>query len=293
MLTRVGRRVLFNVPASSQKMLDKAKATACDAVVLDLEDGVAPSAKGDARAAVASLLAAEETEFAADAVFVRINAWTTDEGKADLDALGSIPDSAPLTGLVLPKVEGSGDVVGPHAALGRKGMETYASIESAAGLLRAADIVDSALPVLEREDGLLAGLFFAAEDYMADIGGVRTSGGDELLYARSHILTVAKAFNLEAIDMVCVDFRDPDVLQAECASGVALGYTGKYAIHPAQVPIIQSAFSPSPSQIDLATRIMEAQAKAHAEGVGAFEVDNKVVDLPVIKWAQNILHRAQ
>jgi citrate lyase beta subunit len=134
---------------------------------------------------------------------------------------------------------------------------------------------------------------FGAEDLMGDIGGVRTKAGWEVFYARSKVVTSAAAFDLQAIDMVFVDLKDVDGLRAECQQAVELGYRGKIAIHPDQVPVIQSAFSPSPKQILEAQRLIEAYESYQASGTGVFTIDGKMVDAPMLKAAEQILESDQ
>ena len=158
-------------------------------------------------------------------------------------------------------------------------------IESALAILNLSDICQASTR--------LSGLVFGAEDYIADIGGVRTTEGEAIFYARSVLVTNAVAFNLQSIDMVCTDYKDEKRLLEECQSGVTIGFTGKQVIHPSQVAPVQQAFSPNAAAVEQAIRIVRAYQEHIARGIGAFSLDGKMVDLPVVKAAERLLSRAK
>ena len=121
----------------------------------------------------------------------------------------------------------------------------------------------------------------------------RTAGRTEMLYTRGKLLCTAKAFGLDAIDLVCIDYKNECALVEEATEGFHMGFTGKQAIHPNQVPAIYQAFTPTPSRVAFAQKIVEGFEKHSLEGKGAFEVDGKMIDLPMLKWAQGILRLIQ
>ncbi|TFY76212.1 hypothetical protein EWM64_g7799 [Hericium alpestre] len=141
---------------------------------------------------------------------------------------------------------------------------------------------------------------FAAEDYCADTSVIRTRSRQELLYTRSKIVNVAKAFGLHAIDMVCVNYKDVDYLKDECADGRRLGFNGKQAIHPAQVDVIHSTFVPTPEEISRAAKILHLMAQTHAAEKGAVGLDmgdekgsKEMIDAPMLKQAEQTVKAAR
>jgi citrate lyase beta subunit len=139
----------------------------------------------------------------------------------------------------------------------------------------------------------LKALVFGAEDLAGDMGAVRTREGWEVFYARGAVTVHAAAFNLQAIDMVYVDFHDTEGLVEESKQGARMGFSGKQIIHPNQVEPVQTAFTPSDEEIANATRVIEAFESHQKSGTGAFALDGKMVDAPVVKAAERVLARAR
>ncbi|KAJ2000488.1 hypothetical protein GGI04_004133 [Coemansia thaxteri] len=164
-------------------------------------------------------------------------------------------------------------------------IKIIAGIETALGLVNIREIAMAD----KRVDALL----FAAEDYCADTGITRTQSRRELYYARSVVCTTAHALKLQAIDMVTMDFRNMDVLREESIEGAEMGFTGKQAIHPAQISVVQELFSPSDEITLRAWRIVQGYKKHYKLGKGAFDLDGKAIDMPVVKWAYRVLCRAE
>ena len=160
-----------------------------------------------------------------------------------------------------------------------------AMIESARGVLN--------LPQIAGASIRLDALIFGSEDFAADIGATRTREATEVLYARSALVTTAAAFDLQAIDILFVDFRDIEGLRAEARQGAQLGFAGKQIIHPNQVAPVQESFTPNDDAIAHAQRIVEAAAEHQAAGSGAFALDGKMVDMPIVKAAERVLARAR
>lgn len=113
-----------------------------------------------------------------------------------------------------------------------------------------------------------------------------------MLFARQLIVNAAAAYGLQAIDLVCVDYQDQEALLQECKEGREFGFAGKQAIHPDQIDIIQRAFLPDPSDVERAVRIVEGFHTNSQKGIGAFSLDGKMIDMPVVKWAEKVIARA-
>jgi citrate lyase beta subunit len=139
----------------------------------------------------------------------------------------------------------------------------------------------------------LSALVFGAEDLAGDIGAVRTRAAWEVFYARSAVVTHAAAFGLQALDMVYVDYNDAEGLVREARQGAEMGYAGKQIIHPNQIRPVQDAFTPDEAAIAQAKRILEAHHQHQASGLGAFALDGKMVDMPVVRAAEQVLAKAR
>ncbi|KAF9162064.1 hypothetical protein DFQ26_003887 [Actinomortierella ambigua] len=281
------RRSIFYVPGSDERKLKSSLSLAADCLVYDLEDGVAFNRKNVAREMVLDALEASEHRKAEKAV--RINAVGSG---LEFDDLNVVLRSSRLQAIVIPKVQSAKDIqfvsrmvdsVAPFIT--RKNVRIIASIESALGVMN--------LKKIATADPRVDALVFAAEDYCADLGLTRTREGTEMLFARSAIVTAAHAYGLQAIDLVCMDYKNDEILKEECEFGRRMGFTGKQAVHPRQLDIIQSSFLPSAHEIARAADISEAYQEHSRRGVGAFNYNNKVIDLPVVKWAEKILSRAR
>jgi citrate lyase subunit beta-like protein len=285
------RRSLLSVPGVDERKIEKSKSIGADAVVLDLEDGVALDRKDDARDLVVQTLLHDSSTFGRSEVCVRINGLDTKElALRDLQAILPLKK---VQAIVIPKVESAADVqfvsrmMDALTTTSNSDIRILAAIESAVGMMNLRDIA-AACP--ERLDALI----FASEDYCADLELIRTTpNATELLHARSQIVLAAKAYGLQAIDMVHIDFRNLNGLALECQQGREMGFTGKQAIHPIQVETIHQAFSPSRKDVDFATRVVQEYEAAIGVGKGACEVDGIAVDAPVYKWAIKILRRAE
>ncbi|MWV64954.1 CoA ester lyase [Halorubrum sp. JWXQ-INN 858] len=275
------RRSLLFTPGDRPELLWKAAGSDADVLCFDLEDAVAPDRKAEARAAVADVLA--DPDFDPDAeVSVRLTAGET---AADLDAL--VTDGpVRLDAVMLPKVETGKRVETVAAMCAERDFDVavLALIETAEGVLSAREVAGA-----EPADAVL----FGAEDLAADIGATRTAGGTEVLYAREHVVIAASAAGVDAIDTVYTDFSDEGGLREEAAFAVELGYDGKMAIHPAQVPVINDAYTPAPERIEWAESVLDARDAAAADGRGVFQVDGEMIDAPLIAQAERVLERAR
>lgn len=283
---RSRRRSFLYVPGDAQRKIEKAATWPVDVLILDLEDGVASNHKLAARQSVVDALATHD--FGERERFIRLNALSTGLLEDDLTTtVGAHP-----TGFVVSKVESPEDLVEitywldeaeqlshwPHDSL-----RLFAMIESGLGIMNLREICTATT----RLDGLI----FGAEDYAASVGAIRSSEGSEVLFARSAVVAAAGAYGLQAIDHVCVELQDSEQLVTQCKNGRQLGFWGKTAIHPNQTAMINQLFSPSESEIEQAQRLIAAFEEHQQSGKGAFNFNNKMVDLPVVRAAQKVLAR--
>ncbi len=268
----MNRSYLF-VPGDSERKLTKASQSDADVVIIDLEDGVAPSQKDVARDIIVSAL--DELDFGDKIVLVRINAIETPFAEADVTAL--LPTT--IDGIVLPKLEH----VAALETLANSGFTKpiYGQIESALGVMNLYQLVTFT--------PRLAGLLLGAEDYIASIGAQATSERDEILFARSAIVNAAAAVEIPAIDTVYTDFRNVAGMQADTAKARQLGFSGKCAIHPAQVDVINAAWAISEEERANAVALLAAYDAHLANGTGVFEYNGKMIDEAVIRRVRGIL----
>ena len=186
---------------------------------------------------------------------------------------------------MLPKVESTDQVRWLDRQLAESAIRLLLIIESARGVINLKDIAQAS----DRLDALI----FGAEDLAGDIGATRTRAGWEVLYARSAVVLHAAAVGVPAIDTLVIDFHDDAALMEDCRFGVELGFSGKLAIHPRQVPIIHSAFTPTDEQIEQARALIQAHDQHQARGVGAFAWQGKMIDRPAIRAAEQVLAKAR
>lgn len=276
-MTREPRSWLF-VPADSEKKIARALESGADALIFDLEDSVAPSQKARARDILKSLPARS----GGPQWWVRINPLRTEDHRLDLEVLGS----ADIHGLVLPKAEGGADIVELAHRSGSIPIHAIVT-ETAASLFGLLSYRDPASP--------LAAMSWGAEDLSAALGAASKVDGEGRLtfpyqLARTLCLAGAVAAGVQPVDGVFADFRDEAGLSAEARDAARDGFTGKLAIHPAQVAPINAAFTPTAEQVAHARRIVEAFAANPSAGV--LSVDSRMVDRPHLIQAQRLLARA-
>lgn len=276
------------MPGDDRHKIEKGAASGVDAVIMDLEDGVALNNKPAARATIAAAL--REVNFGRTEKLVRINPVGSDWEDEDIhQTVIARPD-----GYILPKVQAAWQVQEVSAKLDAAerahhwphgGIRLMAIIETAKGIVNLREIAES--------DPRLDALIFGAEDLSGDIGATRTPEGREVLYARSKLVIHAKAFGRQAIDTPFISLNDLESLKAQTREGMLMGYDGKLAIHPRQVEPIQQIFTPSAEEIQHAQRLIHAHDARQAAGTGAFELDGKMVDMPMIRAAEKVLARAR
>ncbi|MFW5911349.1 MAG: HpcH/HpaI aldolase/citrate lyase family protein [Halolamina sp.] len=277
----MARRSLLFTPADRPELMRNAPESGSDTVCFDLEDAVAPSKQDEARAAVHDLLT--DPDFDPDCeVTVRLSV----DAAADLDAvLGDEAATVRLDGVLVPKVVEADDVrwiddlLDEHDA----DLSLLALVETARGVLHAEEIADA--PATDA-------LVFGAEDLAADLGATRTDEGTEVLTARQQVVLAASAAGVDALDTVHTDYEDETGLREQTEFAVQLGYDGKLAIHPAQVDVINDAFTPAPARVEWAERVLEAREEATAAGRAVFSVDGEMIDAPLIAQAERVLERA-
>jgi citrate lyase subunit beta/citryl-CoA lyase len=286
-------RSLLFVPGDSERKLDKALGSAADALIVDLEDSVAASAKPAARGRAAAFLASPGAGTAGKALYVRINDLKS--GLADAD-LAAVMPAAP-GGIVLPKACGIADIVQLAARLrvaeAENGLPDGATRIVAIATETPAAVL--ALPGFQGSVPRLAGLTWGAEDLSAAVGArtARDESGrytDLFRLARALTLAAAAAVDTAPIDTVFVDFRDRQGLLAECAAAERDGFTGKLAIHPDQAEIINAAFTPSDAAVAEAAAVVAAFRDAGDAGVVAIE--GRMYDRPHLGRAERVLARA-
>ena len=276
------RSILF-VPGDRPERFDKALGAGADAICVDLEDAVPPGRKDRARRSVAQFLnerrsgsgkgRAGETSSPVP-VIVRVNDPAGGEGEHDATALADCrsPDA-----FMIPKVRTAADVRIPAQAL--PAAPLLPLIETVRGLEHAVDIAAS--------EGVV-GLIFGGFDLAIELGAEPCWEG--LLYARSRVVHAAALNGAPATDMPSRDLREMSGLREEAVRARRLGFTGKAAIHPAQIPMIHEVFTPSPEEVRRAREVLEAD---RAAGGGAVALEGRMVDRPVVEAARRIIQRAR
>lgn len=282
------RRALLYMPGDDLRKVQKGATLGVDCVCMDIEDGVALNRKDAARQTIAQAL--RELDFGRSERLVRINPVGSGMEEEDLDAvLPARPD-----GIVVPKVYSGNQVrwvSGRIAAAEKKfgwpegSIALLVLIESARAVVNLAEIAGA--------DPRLQGLIFGAEDLAGDMGITRSREGMEVFFARSAVVLHAAAFGLQAIDIVFMDLHDEEGLRAESLQGAQMGYTGKQIIHPNQVGPVQEAYTPSDEAVAQALRVVTAARQHQEAGKGAFALDGKMIDAPVVKAAEWVLERAR
>ena len=286
-------RSTLYVPGDRSERFDKAMASGADAVILDLEDAVAPSSKNAARDAVCAYLSTHAQGVAGGgsgpALFVRINQG--DVGATDAAAVVEAGGQA-LHGLYIPKVSEVGDILSIDHVVDRAEASGHvpamhvgfvALLETASGIFNGTSIA-----LHQRVKRLAIG----EADLAAELGVELTPGDErELLTARSLVVMASAAAGIEPpVGPVSVNFKDLESLRGSCEALRRLGFRGRSAIHPTQVPIINEVFTPSVGQLRKAERIVEIFDAAIAEGRGAVADDNgKMIDEAVVRTARRVL----
>ncbi|EME79091.1 uncharacterized protein MYCFIDRAFT_57842 [Pseudocercospora fijiensis CIRAD86] len=291
------RRAQLYVPGSSTRFLEKSRSIpAIDSICYDLEDSVTPSQKPSSRTNILEILNRARAPGIREQA-VRINA--VDSGYA-LDDLTAILPGKNLDCIVVPKVDAPKDLhfvtdVLKQILPSRHGPESQNPIKIIALVESARSVMD--LDTICKASPFLSGLTFAAEDFAMDLSLTRTPSLHEFMYARSAIVTAARAHSLpSALDLVSTTFRGEEgrrQLREECENGKRFGFNGKQCIHPDQVGVVQEVYSPSEKETEWAVRVVLCDRKADAQGRGAWTLDGKMIDVPVVGKAKGIVAKAE
>lgn len=279
------------------RFLEKSRAfPALDSVAYDLEDSVTPSKKPEGRSNILSILNRDRVPGIREQS-VRINSVSS--GYA-LDDLTSILQGTHLDCLVVPKVDSASDLHFITDVLRQKLPERHG--ENATNPVKIVALVESARSVMDlasicKASPYLSGLTFAAEDFALDLSITRTPSLHEFMYARSAIVTAARAHNIPSVlDLVSTTFRGEEGVRAlteECENGKRFGFNGKQCIHPDQVETVQRVYSPSQGEVEWAIRCVICDEKADRQGRGAWTLDGKMIDVPVVGKAKAIVTKAE
>lgn len=279
------RRSRLYVPGSEPKYFINAALHGPDGIILDLEDSVHVSEKDAARLVVRNALRA--VDFLECERMVRINQLPL--GLEDLNEI--VPESPDL--ILIPKVENPSQVLEVTTRIAEikadygitRPIWVMPILESALG-------IENAFAIAKASDKTVA-VTIGLEDYTADLGVVKTSGGAESLYARQRVVNAAHAAGIQAIDSVFGDVGDLEGLRAWGLNSRALGFEGMGCVHPTQIPVIHEAFAPSIAEIERARKIVAAYNDAQERGIGVVSLGSKMVDPPVVQRALKLIARAQ
>jgi citrate lyase subunit beta / citryl-CoA lyase len=287
-------RSLLFVPADGGRKLEKALGSGADAVIVDLEDSIAADRKDEARARAAAFVAAAATLSARPRLIVRVNGLATGLTDADLDAIvPARPDA-----IMLPKAEGGAAVVHADAKLGAR--EAISGLPDGAIMIVAMAIETAAALFLagtfSRAGKRLIGLSWGAEDLAAELGAEtnRTADGsycEPYRLARTLCLASAAATAVQPIETIYMDYRDSEGLRRDSEAARRDGFTGRLAIHPAQVPVINEVFTPSAAALAKSRAIVAAFEAS--PGAGVVGIDGIMYDRPHLARAQGLIARAK
>lgn len=278
------------VPGHRSRMVDKALGLNADTVMLDIEDGVAPSEKDTARRLIAEALGRDRLPDS-PARFVRINAIGHARMDEDLEAVLR----PGLDGLVLPKVETREEVLKVEAILDDReprlkmrpgAVKLLVAIESPRGLLNAPAIAECSRRVV--------GLMFGAEDFGRELALATKREGEarDMIYARSAIVVAAASAHVQAVDGVWVDLNDTEGLWSFARQSRRLGFSGMSLIHPSQIDPVNSVFSPTREEVEYARQVVKAYEEAVARGDGSISFGGQLIDRPIVERARRTLEMA-
>jgi len=287
------RRSLLFVPADDRKKVNKASKLTADCIILECEDGVAMSQKDVARCNINEMLGTINFEHGECAV--RVN--SVDSGLVTDDLKAVLTGKVLPEAILLPKVENKEQikwfaekvtaVIKERNDTKNHKMAFIFFIETPIGILNTRSIMETTIEKelpFQAEAGV-----FGSDDFLANIGGTRTEDAKELVFARQYFVTHCKAFGLQAIDMVHINFKDLESLKRHAEEGAKMGFTGKQLIHPGQIQTVNDAFMPSQDKLEWAEKLVEEFEQHEISGKGAFTFRGSMIDLPLLKQAKNIL----
>ncbi len=267
------RSMLF-APGNKYELLQKFSKIQPDIAIIDLEDAVPDSEKQVARENLQKYAQEDKT---AVTTYVRVNALVSQHFEEDIR---SIPPQ--IAGIVIPKVNDASDIERATQAIERNSVSAkiLVGIETVKGLMSVQDIFGTAS---------VFAAYFGAEDYVHDLGGLRTDGNDEVLFARTQIGISSRLFGVPVVDQIVADFSDSERFMKEAQQAKSLGFTGKLCIHPSQVPLANQSFSSTPEEIQQAIELLKVYDEAVAYGTASIVHDGQMVDEALAKQARRIL----
>ncbi|HUF33879.1 MAG TPA: CoA ester lyase [Acidimicrobiales bacterium] len=262
------RRSVLYMPGANERALEKAKAIPADALILDLEDAVAPDAKPEARDRVCAV--ASSGDYGLREVVIRVNGLATQWGADDLRAASQAGPAA----ILVPKIDSAADIAEVERQLEAGGApdttRIWAMLETPAGILGATEIASSS----ER----LTVLVMGTNDIAKELHAEQVPGRAPMQYALQHCLLAARLAGKVILDGVYNDIKDPDGFEAECVQGRQMGFDGKTLIHPSQVEPCNQVFAPSDDEVAQAREVIEAFEAAEAEGKGVVTVNGRMIE---------------
>lgn len=280
MISARPRRSVLYLPASNARAIEKSRSLACDVVILDLEDAVAPDAKAEARAG--AVAAVKAGGFGSREVVIRANGLDTPWGAEDLEAAADARPDAVL----IPKVSAPTDIAAARALLPAT-TPLWAMIETCAAMFRL-----DALGATSAEAGVLAWVI-GSNDLAKEMRCALDAERAPLMTALSLSLMAARAHGLAILDGVYNDIADADGLARQCAQGLALGFDGKTLIHPSQIDAANSAFTPEADAVAWARTVVDAFAAPEAAGRGVLKVEGRMVERLHLEQAMRLIAVAE
>ena len=282
------RRSMLFLPGNTPNMLINGACLGADAVMLDLEDAVAPAEKDAARILARNTI--KYMDFRGCEVIVRINSIDTAFWRADIDEI--LPQKPDL--ILLPKTNRAQDVLESDAYI----TEVEERLGFERNTVRLMPLIETAMGVenaysIASASGRVAALFLGAEDLTADLRCKRTKEGREIEYARTRLVTAARAAGVDVYDTPFTDVNDDAGIRTDAACAKALGFTGKASISPRHVEVINQVFSPTMKEIDYAYEVMDAIRLAKEQGRGAIALRGKMIDAPIVNRAQQTIAAAR
>lgn len=276
------------VPGNRANMLERALDFKADVIMVDLEDSVPPREKLAARETAREWL--PKLANTGRRIMVRVNSLDTGLTRDELVALIG-PD---LSGISIGKSETVWDLRDVDDLI--SGLETAAGLPG--GQIKIIPWIENARAVLTALElatcsPRIEAIAFGAEDYTDAMGVQRTDTGEELEFARATVAVAAKAAGIGSLDTPYVQFRDPEGFRRDIQISRRLGFTGRFAIHPSQIEIINESFGPSSEEVAYANQVVKAWQEAEAQGRGSLSLDGRMIDVPVVKRARNLLALAE
>lgn len=282
------RRTMLFIPGNSPAMLLNADIHQSDAVILDLEDAVAPGEKDAARMLVRNAI--QSLDYGKTEIIVRVNPLDTDYIRGDLEAIVPLkPD------LIMPTKVSDAEYIRQVDQMMNKIEEKHGIPVGTVGLiplLETAEGIENAYSIAKSSKRVKA-LFLGAEDLSTDLQAIRSKKSDEILYARGRIVLAARAAGVEVYDTPFTDVNDDEGLLQDATFARSIGFTGKASISPRHVSAINEVFSPSLEDITYAQEVMEAIEEGKRQGKGAVSLRGKMIDKPIVDRARKVLEAAR